>query len=128
MRYSPLVALALATLGVVFAAEATPDPALNWVVQGGSFAALVYVIFHLLKFTIPSYQKQAEADRVAFQATLDRMANRHDVWEQLRHEDSQLLRESMKEQAASQAEMAKTCARVHALAQIRAPQAEDQNG
>lgn len=88
---------------------------MNWVVQGGSFGALVYVIFHLLKFTIPSLQKQSEKDRIAFQETLDKMAVRHDEWERLRHEDSHLLREAMKEQSASQAELAKTCARVHDL-------------
>jgi len=81
MREFLLLATSAAVIG---AGDVSDIPFANYVVQGGAFTVLVWVLWHLLTKTLPSQRKD-------FTRTLDAMATRYDGWEQTRHDDSEKL-------------------------------------
>lgn len=70
--------------------------------------AVILALGYLLKFYIPSLHATAAVERAAFTATLDKMADRHDNWEKVRHEDSETLH-------ATIMAMTKNCAEAQAV-------------
>jgi len=77
------------------------------IAQGSALAALIWALYYLLSVYIPKKDKRIDDLAKTFSGALDSMAKRHDKWEQLRHEDSQVLRETM-------AAMRENCASVQA--------------
>jgi membrane protein YqaA with SNARE-associated domain len=86
--------------GAIFLGQAAPDPLTPWA-TGSAAAVLGCVVGWLLTRTIPQMQQN-------YQETLDRMAERHERWEQTRHADSMALNETLRNMSA-------TCAKVHEL-------------
>lgn len=106
----------------VFVGQALPEPITPWVTSSAA-VTLSLVVGWLLMRTIPSLmatiaESRAElnAARATFQATLDRMGDRHERWETLRHEDSEGLQKALRDDSDRLNEtlrgMTQVCSRV----------------
>lgn len=91
---------AMALLPVSFAgfAIAQAAPATPWVQDGMQFSALAlmgWALWYLLSKEMPKkredFNEAITAQRISFTETLDKMSERHDRWETLRHQDSEKL-------------------------------------
>jgi hypothetical protein len=84
--------LTLATSGVLLAtADMTPEP---WFVRLGAMGGLLFALFYLLKVHLPGKDKM-------FTDSIDKLTERHDRWERLRHEDSQELTNTLNDLRAN---------------------------
>lgn len=95
------------------------DPPPQWLTDLSGVAVMAVGLWYLLTKTIPDmrseltnarreYLESVHVARVAFNETLDKMAERHERWENQRHADSEVLR-------ATLADMSKNCVEVHAI-------------
>lgn len=66
-------------------------------VGGSAVAILGWVAYYLLTKTVPDLRKSMEEQQSKFSATLDRLCDRHERWEEARHADSAKLDETLRE-------------------------------
>jgi len=102
--------LGLLMLGQAEAAiQSQAFPYSDLVFSGGAVSVLSYLAWHVIVKEMPTARKDAATDAAAartdFTKTLDSMAERHERWETLRHEDSQKIGSALNN-------MAVTCAKV----------------
>ena len=98
-----------ATVAMPVAAE-SPDHGVEVPLPNGNVAtwvvvvaltALVGALGFLLKVTIPSLLRQNEQQRQENNAVVDRLAERWDGWEKMRHDDHESLEECLRNMADS---------------------------
>lgn len=104
----------------LFAADtAAPSTggATGGVIELTALSAVIAGLAYLLKFHIPKILADAREEREealkSYTATLDKITERHDSWEKLRHADHEAQQETLRE-------MTRQCANVHTQIQERA--------
>lgn len=80
--------------------------------SGGALGILGWAVFYTLTRLVPADRAQNAATLASLQsqytATLDKMAERHERWEAIRHSDSEALRTAL-------VDLTVNCARVHKI-------------
>lgn len=63
--------------------------------NGGALVVLAWVVWYLISRQLPAERQARKETREDFRLTLDKVVERHDRWEEQRHEDSKRLNETL---------------------------------
>ncbi len=67
------------------------------VLEYGAFGALIASFAYLLRVEIPAMRKQNENQQTAFGSILNRISDRWDGWEKIRHDDHESLQNVLRD-------------------------------
>lgn len=98
MRLLAVTCVPSAPLGLLLAQAV--DAPWSLFAEGGSVVVLGWAVYYLLTKTLPQQQRAAEASRVAFSATLDRIADRYEERDEKQREGQQQMVQAIQDMQA----------------------------
>lgn len=95
----------MAAFGVLILGQSLPDTAwtvfVKPIMEMGALTGLLVALLYLLKFELPALRKERDSMRKDFAGTLDRITDRWDQWEQIRHDDHEAAMRADRERTAA---------------------------